>query len=74
VLAVGQCIKHAQFGVGVVSASNSERTAIDFYDHGVKQFVTAMLNAELVDSAPPRPRPARRTSKAAAARKTAEGK
>jgi hypothetical protein len=29
---------------------------IDFYDHGVKTFLTGMLEVELVKNAPPRPK------------------
>ncbi len=54
----GQCLRHAVFGVGIVTASSEERTTIDFYEHGSKKFVTHLLNAELVAEAPPRaPKP-----------------
>jgi hypothetical protein len=54
----GQCLRHAIFGVGIVTASGDERTTIDFYEHGSKKFVTHLLEAELVAEAPPRaPRP-----------------
>ena len=59
VLSVGQTIRHQQYGVGRVTESNSERTTIDFDDHGVKKFVTSIWTAELIGEAPA-DRPARR--------------
>ena len=56
VLREGQCLRHAEFGIGVTVTSNEERTTIDFYEHGKKIFVTHMLQAELVAEAPPRPK------------------
>jgi hypothetical protein len=54
----GQCLRHAVFGVGIVTAAGDERTTIDFYEHGSKKFVTHLLEAELVAEAPPRaPKP-----------------
>jgi hypothetical protein len=41
ILVEGQAIKHEQYGSGVVTESNNERTTIDFDDHGVKRFVTS---------------------------------
>lgn len=55
VLAEGQCIQHARYGIGVTTQSNEFRTTVDFYEHGVKKFVTSMLEAQLVEQAPPRP-------------------
>ena len=52
VLSVGQTIKHGQYGVGRVTESNSERTTIDFDDHGVKKFITSIWTAELIGEAP----------------------
>lgn len=53
----GQALQHARFGVGIATGSDDSRTVIDFYEHGVKTFVTSMLEVELVDHAPPRPTP-----------------
>ena len=61
-LAEGQCLRHAEFGIGVATASDDERTTIDFYEHGKKKFVTRLLQAELVADAPPRPGKARATA------------
>jgi hypothetical protein len=59
ILSEGQTIRHEQYGVGIVTESNTERTIIDFDDHGVKKFVTAIWNAELIGE-PPVDRPTKR--------------
>ena len=59
ILIEGQTIKHDQYGVGIVTESNIERTTIDFDDHGVKKFVTSIWSAELIGE-PPAERPTRR--------------
>ena len=66
ILAEGQTIRHEQYGIGRVTESNTERTTIDFDNHGVKKFVTSIWSAELVGE-PPADRPKRR-----ARRKTAK--
>jgi hypothetical protein len=61
VLAEGQFVRHAQYGLGAVTQSDAERTSIDFHLHGIKKFVTRLMTVELTDEAPPpKPRPARR--------------
>jgi hypothetical protein len=55
VLGEGQAVLHEIYGAGVVTESNSERTTIDFDDHGVKKFVTSIWVAELVGEAPDKP-------------------
>ena len=51
-----QYLKHEQYGRGVVTQSNSQRTTIDFELHGTKKFVTDLLVAELLPGhAPARP-------------------
>lgn len=55
ILEEGQTIRHEQYGVGTVTESNSDRTTIDFDNHGVKKFVTSIWSAEVVgDLAPGR--------------------
>ena len=66
----GQALQHARFGVGIATRSDASRTVIDFYDHGVKTFVTDMLEVELIAQAPPRPE-AVRAPRAPRARKKA---
>ncbi len=51
-LVEGQAIKHEQYGTGVVTESNNERTTIDFDNHGVKKFVTSIWTAELIGEPP----------------------
>ena len=58
-LVEGQAIKHEQYGTGVVTESNNERTTIDFDNHGVKKFGTSIWTAELIGEPPAQP-PARR--------------
>ena len=57
----GQFIKHVQYGLGVVTQSDDERTSIDFHLHGLKKFVTRLMTVELTDEGPPpKPQPHRR--------------
>jgi len=58
-LVEGQAIRHDQYGLGVVTESNGERTTIDFDNHGVKKFVTSIWSAELIGE-PPAERPTKR--------------
>jgi hypothetical protein len=61
----GRCVRHFQYGLGVVTQSDAERTSIDFHLHGPKKFVTKLMVMELSDEAPPpKPVPARRRKKA----------
>jgi hypothetical protein len=48
----GQTIKHGQYGLGVVMASDVDRTTIEFDDFGRKLFVTSLMSAEVVGEAP----------------------
>ena len=67
-LAEGLYIKHFQYGCGVVTQSDVERTTIDFDAHGVKKFVTSMMVVEPVEGTPPK-RSAKRKKAAAASAK-----
>lgn len=67
----GQPLQHQRFGVGIATHSTDSRTTIDFYEHGVKTFVTSMLEVELLPSAPER---AGGAKKAPRAKKTAAKK
>jgi len=53
-LAEGLYIKHFQYGCGVVTQSDTERTTIDFDAHGVKKFVTGMMVVEPAEGTPPK--------------------
>jgi len=66
VLPEGTYIKHFQYGLGVITESNVERTSIDFDLHGMKKFVTSIAVVELAEGTPPKRRRAKRTKKAAA--------
>lgn len=66
VLAKGQYIKHEQYGYGIVTESDADRTTIDFDSHGIKKFVTSIFSVDLAGDAPPRPSRPRRRRKVAA--------
>ncbi len=53
-LAEGLYIKHFQYGCGVVTQSDTERTTIDFDTHGVKKFVTGIMVVEPAEGTPPK--------------------
>jgi len=61
----GQYIKHFQYGLGVITESDEERTSIDFDTHGMKKFVTSMMVVDSAEGTPPK-RPRRKRSKKAA--------
>jgi hypothetical protein len=59
----GAYIKHFQYGLGVVTESNSERTSIDFDLHGMKKFVTSILVVDAAEGTPPKRRRAKKAKK-----------
>jgi hypothetical protein len=61
----GAYIKHFQYGLGVVTESNSDRTSIDFDLHGMKKFVTSLMVVDLAEGTPPKRRRAKRVKKVA---------
>jgi hypothetical protein len=63
----GAYIKHFQYGLGVVTESNSDRTSIDFDLHGMKKFVTSLMVVDLAEGTPPKRRRAKRVKKVAVA-------
>jgi hypothetical protein len=63
----GQYIKHFQYGLGVITESDNDRTSIDFDLHGMKKFVTSIMVVEIAEGIPPKRKRARRTKKAVAA-------
>jgi len=63
----GAYIKHFQYGLGVVTESNSDRTSIDFDLHGMKKFVTSLMVVDLAEGTPPKRRRAKRVKKIAVA-------
>ncbi len=46
----GQRVSHATFGAGVTMGSSGGRTSVQFDDHGVRTFVTSMLELELLSA------------------------
>ncbi len=54
----GKRVSQDQYGPGTVVESNEHHTVIDFDDHGVRRFVTMMVN--LKTSAVPAPAKAKR--------------
>jgi hypothetical protein len=72
VMQEGQTIKHEMYGLGIVTASDQERTAVDFDDHGAKLFVTSIMTAELIGEAPATPPKTKRRRKASTAAKAAK--
>jgi len=63
----GTYIKHFQYGLGVITASDAERTSIDFDLHGMKKFVTSIMVVEPVEGTPPKRSKRREKSAVAAA-------
>jgi hypothetical protein len=63
----GAYIKHFQYGLGVVTESNSDRTSIDFDLHGMKKFVTSLMVVDLAEGTPHKRRRAKRVKKVAIA-------
>lgn len=59
-VSAGQYIKHFQYGCGVITESDASRTTIDFDNHGLKKFVTALMVVEPAEGAPPKRRRTRR--------------
>ncbi len=55
----GKRVSQAQYGPGTVVESNEHHTVIDFDEHGVRRFVTMMV--ELKSSTVPAPSKAKRT-------------
>lgn len=72
-VAEGQYIKHFQYGLGVITETDSERTSIDFDVHGMKKFVTSLMVIEPAEGTPPkRKRVSRRKKPVAVVAKPAE--
>lgn len=55
-LSAGQYIKHLQYGCGVITESDADRTTIDFDIHGLKKFVTSIMVVEPAEGVPPKRR------------------
>ena len=58
-LSVGDRVMQAQYGTGTIAGSNEHHTVIDFDEHGIRTFSTAIVRLER--SAVPAPgKPSRR--------------
>ena len=62
-LSEGQYIKHFQYGNGVITESDADRTTIDFDLHGIKKFVTTLMVVEAAEGTPPKRARAKRRKK-----------
>jgi hypothetical protein len=60
---VSQRVQHEKYGLGVVSATDSEYTVIEFDEHGRKKFVTRLVALQTSEEPPPRKRRARAKTK-----------
>jgi hypothetical protein len=58
-LSAGQYVKHFQYGCGVITESDANRTTIDFDIHGLKKFVTSLIVVEPAEGVPPKRRRAK---------------
>ena len=63
----GLYIRHSQYGCGVVTQSDMERTTIDFDSHGLKKFVTSLMVVEPAEGTPPKRSGSKRSKKSARA-------
>jgi len=66
----GLYIRHFQYGCGVVTQSDVERTTIDFDSHGLKKFVTSLMVVEPAEGTPPKRPGSRRAKKSGRATAT----
>jgi hypothetical protein len=60
---VSQRVHHDKYGLGVVSATDSEYTVIEFDEHGKKKFVTRLVSLHASEEPPPRKRRSRAKTK-----------
>ena len=58
----GQRVAQGQYGPGTIVETNEHHTVIDFDDHGVRRFVTRMVNLES-SSIPAPTKPKRKSSR-----------
>ncbi len=58
---IGDRVLQTSYGVGTVTSANERHIVIDFDDHGIRTFVTAVVKLQLSDVPAPG-RPAKRKS------------
>ncbi len=69
---VGQAVEHSIYGLGTISATDADRTTVDFELHGPKKFVTSIVKLEPTEKIPQaRSSARRRTSRKPKAAATA---
>jgi hypothetical protein len=64
---VGQYIRHAKYGNGMIVERDEDRTTVDFDTAGVKKFVTAIASFEVAEGEAPKKKRSARRAKAQAA-------
>ena len=67
----GSYIQHFQYGLGVVTESDSERTSIEFDLHGMKKFLTSLMVVTLAEGTPPKRRRGKAQGKGKSVQKAA---
>jgi hypothetical protein len=68
IYAKGDRVSHSKYGAGTIAAANAIHTVIDFDEHGLRTFVTNLVQLEKASSpAPVRAKAVRRTKKGPAA-------
>jgi len=68
---LGHRVSQATYGTGTVTAANEYHTTIDFDGHGLRTFVTAMVQLDHSSTEAP-PKPAKRTRKSPTPKSTAK--
>jgi hypothetical protein len=66
---VGDRVVQPNYGPGTITTTDESRTVIDFDEHGVRMFATAMVTLERTDTPAPARAKARRAKSVAAAAK-----
>jgi hypothetical protein len=67
--AIGDRVSQPQYGNGTIRLVDEHHTVIDFDDHGLRRFATAMVKLERSSTVEPE-KPAKRTRKKAAPKET----
>jgi hypothetical protein len=64
--AIGDRVSQTQYGTGTIRLVNEHHTVIEFDDHGLRRFATAMVKLERSSTLEPEKPPKRSRKKAAA--------
>lgn len=68
VFEVGQQVRDLKYGLGIVTGADEQYTTIKFDDHGLKKYITSLMQMEPVatgEAKPPKPRGVRTTRRKA---------